>query len=240
MRLNRLELIRYGRFQDSFLDFGSAPGERDRRHGGLWRERGGQEHGVHRVARLLFGFQGGASQLRVSLRSQGDAGRRGSGDARRGAELAAVGGERRVADRCERPCHFGAAAGGWLFGLDREAYRTRFSLNDTILRVGGEEIAKAQGDLGQLLHAGSSGLAGLSEALAKVEGEVEAFHKKGGRKTAANEGRNRLRELDAELRQVRLDPRSFDRLLKARDDADAAFGDGAGRARDGEACAEAA
>ena len=96
-------------------------------------------------------------------------------------------------------------------------------MNDAILRLGGEEIAKAQGDLGQLLHAGSSGLAGLSEPLVKVEGEVEAFNKKGGRKTAANEGRNRLRELDAELREMRLDPRSFDRLLMTRDDAETAF-----------------
>ena len=112
---------------------------------------------------------------------------------------------------------------GWLFGLDREAYRTRFSLNDAILREGGEEIAQAQGDLGQLLHAGASGLSGLSDALAKIEGEVDAFHKKGGRKTVANEGRNRLKELEAELRNVRLDPRSYDRLSKERDDAEAAF-----------------
>ncbi len=68
---------------------------------------------------------------------------------------------------------------------DREAYRTRFSLNEPILREGGKEIAQAQGDLGQLLHAGASGLSGLSNALAEIEGEIAAFYKKGGRKTVA-------------------------------------------------------
>ena len=77
---------------------------------------------------------------------------------------------------------------GWLFGLDREAYRTRFSLNDAILRLGGEEIAKAQGDLGQLLHAGSSASPGLSEAFAQVEAEVEASKRRAGERRRPTRG----------------------------------------------------
>ena len=57
-----------------------------------------------------------------------------------------------------------------LHGLDRAAYRTRFSLNDEVLRAGGAEIAAAKGDLGQLLHAGSSGLSGLTERIAQGRG----------------------------------------------------------------------
>ena len=223
MRLNRLDLIRYGRFQDSVLDFGSAP------EGGpdvtvvYGANEAGKSTAFTAWLDFLFGFRG-ASQYAFRFDRK---------DMLVGAVLETPDGVQTLRRSAANAGSLTDANGhviseqrlaGWLFGLDREAYRNRFSLNDHILREGGAEIAKAQGDLGQLLHAGSSGLAGLSDALAKIEGEVEAFHKKGGRKTAANEGRNRLRELDAELREVRLDPRSFDRLLKARDDAEAAFG----------------
>lgn len=221
MRLNRLDLIRYGRFQDFALDFGEAvPGVPD-----VTVVYGANEAGKSTAFMawldFLFGFKGtspyafryerrdllvgalfetpdGPQALQRSTASAGSL-----TDAN-GHVVA----ERRMAD--------------WLYGLDREAYRTRFSLNDAILREGGKEIAQAQGDLGQLLHAGASGLSGLSDALTAIEAEVAGFHRKGGRKTAVNEGRNRLKELDAELRAARLDPRSFDRLAKARDDAAAA------------------
>ena len=107
-----------------------------------------------------------------------------------------------------------------LHGLDRDAYRTRFSLDDTVLRQGGEEIARAKGDLGQLLHAGSSGLSGFADLLKQAEEEVEAFHKPRGRTTILAEGRNRLREIDAALAEARLDPRRFDALRQAVEIAD--------------------
>ena len=223
MRLNRLDLIRYGRFQDSVLDFGSAPESGPDVTVVYGANEAGKSTAFTAWLDFLFGFRGG-SQYAFRFDRK---------DMLVGAVLETPDGVQTLRRSAANAGSLTDANGhviseqrlaGWLFGLDREAYRNRFSLNDIILREGGSEIAKAQGDLGQLLHAGSSGLAGLSDALAKIEGEVEAFHKKGGRKTAANEGRNRLRELDAELREVRLDPRSFDRLLKARDDAEAAFG----------------
>jgi uncharacterized protein YhaN len=222
MRLNRLDLIRYGRFQDFALDFGQAePGRPD-----VTVVYGANEAGKSTAFMawldFLFGFQGASPyafrherrELLVGAQVATPDGRL---DLRRSTATAGsltdqngnVIADRRMTD--------------WLFGLDRDAYRTRFSLNDTVLREGGKEIAQAQGDLGQLLHAGASGLSGLSDALAGIEGEVAGFYRKGGRTTAANEGRKRLKDLDAAIRNVRLDPRAFDRLAKARDDADAAF-----------------
>lgn len=222
MRLNRLDLIRYGRFQDFTLNFGERPQAGSDVTVVYGANEAGKSTAFMAWLDFLFGFQGaspyafrferrdllvgsvletpdGIHTLRRSTASAGSL-----TDAN-GHTVA----EQRMA--------------GWLFGLDREAYRTRFSLNDVILRIGGQEIAQAQGDLGQLLHAGASGLSGLSNALMAIESEVAAFHRKGGRKTVANEARNRLKELEAELRTVRLDPRSFDRLSRACDDAEAAF-----------------
>lgn len=222
MRLNRLELIRYGHFHDFTIDFG--PRERDGPDVSVIY--GGNEAGKSTAFMawldFLFGFQG-ASHYAFRFERR---------DLMIGAEL-------ETPDGPQRLWRSAAMAGSltdvnghivaeermarWLHGLDREAYRTRFSLNDHILRIGGSEIAHAQGDLGQLLHAGASGLSGLASALAEIEAEVASFYKKGGRKTVANEGRNRLKELDAQLRTARLDPRAYDRLSKDRDDAEEAF-----------------
>lgn len=222
MRLNRLDLIRYGRFQDHALDFGAA-------------DQGGPDvsvvYGANEAGKstafmawldFLFGFQG-ASPYAFRFERR---------DLLVGAELETPDGPQ-VLRRSAATAGSLTDANGhlvaeermarWLRGLDREAYRTRFSLNDHILREGGADIARAQGDLGQLLHVGASGVAGLARALAEIEAEVAAFHRKGGRKTTANEGKTRLRELDAQLRSARLDPRGYDRLAKVRDDAEAAF-----------------
>lgn len=222
MRLNRLDLVRYGRFQDAALDFGAPPAAGPDVTVVYGANEAGKSTAFTAWLDFLFGFRGGTQYAFRFDRK----------DMLVGAVLETPDGVQALRRTAASAGSLTDANGhviseqrlaGWLYGLDREAYRTRFSLNDTILREGGAEIARAQGDLGQLLHAGSSGLAGLSEALAKVEAEVEGFHRKGGRKTVANEGRNRLRELEAELREARLDPRGFDRLVRRRDEAEAGF-----------------
>jgi chromosome segregation protein len=222
MRLNRLELIRYGRFQDYALDFGSAKNDRPDITVVYGANEAGKSTAFMAWLDFLFGFQGASPYAyRFDRR-----------DLLVGAELETPDGPQTLRRSTATAGSLTDANGhlvadqrmaGWLYGLDREAYRTRFSLNEPILREGGKEIAQAQGDLGQLLHAGASGLSGLSNALVEIEGEIAAFYKKGGRKTVANEGRNRLKQLEAQLRTVRLDPRTYDRLSKDRDDAEAAF-----------------
>ncbi len=55
-----------------------------------------------------------------------------------------------------------AALRAELAGVDRDAFRTMFSLDDESLEKGGEEILASRGDLGELLFSASAGLAGLS------------------------------------------------------------------------------
>lgn len=220
MRLRHLDLVRYGRFTDRRLDFGAGDGETD-----VTLVYGENEAGkstafsawldllfglphqhpydfLHARKDLLVGATLDTGEGPLTLRRTGQ--RQGSLTDDNG----------RVVD--ERRLSL------LLHGLDRDGYRTRFSLDDEVLRRGGEEIARAKGDLGQLLHAGSSGLSGFAELLKSAEAEVDGFHKPRGRTTVLAEGRHRLKEIDAALAEARLDPRRYESLRQAVEAADQA------------------
>ncbi|KAA8608262.1 YhaN family protein [Salipiger aestuarii] len=210
MRLRRLDLIRYGRFEDRVLDFGEA-GDGPDVTLVFGENEAGKSTAFSAWLDLLYGlplqhpydFRFSRNELMVgavldtpdgplTLRRTGK--RHGSLTDEAGREVD----EARLA--------------GLLHGLDRDAFRTRFSLDDETLRRGGKDIADARGDLGQLLHAGSSGLSGLTETLAEAAREVDEFHKPRARKTTLAQTRAELARLDAAMAQARLDPRDYDRL----------------------------
>src|SRR5208283_2251183 len=58
-----------------------------------------------------------------------------------------------------------AALRAELAGVDREAFRMMFSLDDESLEKGGEAILASRGDVGQLLFSASAGLAEMSGRL---------------------------------------------------------------------------
>ncbi len=225
MRLRHLDLIRYGRFTDRRLDFGPGGGDTD-----VTIVYGENEAGkstafsawldllfglplqhpydfVHARRNLLVGATLDTDEGPLMLRRTGQ--RQGSLTDENGRAVD----ERRLSLL--------------LRGLDRDGYRTRFSLDDEVLRQGGEEIARAKGDLGQLLHAGSSGLSGFADLLKQAEEEVDTFHKPRGRKTTLAEGRNRLTEIETALSEARLDPRRFDALRREESIAEHACHDAA-------------
>lgn len=220
MRLRHLDLIRYGRFTDRRLDFGAGDGETDVTlvYG---ENEAGKSTAFSAWLDLLFGlplqhpydFLHARKDLLVGATLDTDEGpltlrRTGQRQGSLTDDNGRVVDERRLTLL--------------LHGLDRDGYRTRFSLDDEVLRRGGEEIARAKGDLGQLLHAGSSGLSGFAELLKAAEEEVEGFHKPRGRTTVLAEGRHRLKEIDAALSEARLDPRRYESLRQAVETADQA------------------
>ena len=232
MRLRQLDLIRYGRFTERRLDFGTGGSETD-----VTIVYGENEAGkstafsawldllfglplqhnydfVHARKDLMVGATIDTGEGPLTLRRTGQ--RKDSLSDENGRTLD----ERRLSLL--------------LHGLDRDGYRTRFSLDDEVLRQGGEEIARAKGDLGQLLHAGSSGLSGFADMLKQAEDEVDTFHKRRGRKTTLAEGRNQLGEIDAALSEARLDPRRFDLLRQAAENAEKACRDATTRRNDAE------
>ncbi len=70
-----------------------------------------------------------------------------------------------------------------LGGIDRDAYRSMFSLDDDTIEAGGESILASKGELGQLLFSASAGLADLSLTLLALRAEADGFHRHRGRGT---------------------------------------------------------
>jgi uncharacterized protein YhaN len=110
-----------------------------------------------------------------------------------------------------------------LHGLTRDEFEERFSLDERGLRDGGERIANAKGDLGQLLHAGVSGLTGISETLNTLSERADKFHKKHGRATELKLASDRLKQIGRELRADRLTSERERTLRQDRDQNAALF-----------------
>lgn len=224
MRLNRLDLIRYGRFKDAEIVF-PRPSEGVPDVTVIFGpNEAGKSTAYHGFLELLFGFKGGAhpyafkferSDLLVG--AELDLPGRGTMALRRNSKRT-----QSLLDAQDRPINE-AILSGALHGLSRETYEERFSLNEKGLREGGERIAGAHGDLGQLLHAGLSGLTGMTQTLDALAERADTFHKKRGRGNALKTGSDRLKEIGRELRADRLTTERERNLRHDRDRAGAEF-----------------
>lgn len=224
MRLNRLDLIRYGRFEgaeivlphpaDSTPDVTVIYGPNE----------SGKSTAFNGYLELLFGMKSGTHPYAFKFERN---------DLLVGAELDIPGrgvmvlrrnGKRAqsLLDHQERPVEETILSSA-LHGLKEDDYVERFSLNDTGLREGGKRIAGAKGDLGQLLHAGVSGLTNMAETLGAMTARAEQFHKKGGRSTALKTSKDRLKEISEALKTARLTPDREKSLRKEKDEARIAF-----------------
>ena len=244
MRLNRLDLIRYGRFSDAQIVLPNPIGDAADVTVIYGPNEAGKSMAFTAYLELLFGmktrdhpydFRFKRSDLLVGAELEMP--NRGQVVLQRNSKKA-----QSLLDDQGRPVEdtFLTAA---LHGLGRDDYVERFSLNDEGLRKGGARIAGAQGDLGQLLHAGVSGLTSMAATLDQMATHANQFHKKGGRGTALKLGKDRLTEIGQELRATRLTP-DRERVLAAVNDKakaafDAADGD-LGNARLREAASKAA
>lgn len=224
MRLNRLDLIRYGRFQDRSLHFPRPTDGTPDVTLVFGPNEAGKSTAFEGFLELLFGLKRGEHPYAFAF---------GRADLLVGAELDLPGRGPTVLRRNGKQTNSLMDAElrpveerlltAHLHGLTREAYETRFSLNDETLRKGGAAIAKADGDLGQLLHAGVSGLSGMAAALEDMAARADAFYRKGRHGTQLKAGKDRLAEIGRELRALRLTPDRDRALRQARDDAKAAF-----------------
>lgn len=244
MRLNRLDLIRYGRFSDAQIVLPNPTGDAADVTVIYGLNEAGKSTAFTAYLELLFGMKARDHPYDFRFKRS---------DLLVGAELELPNHGRVVLQRNGkkvqsllddqgRPVEdtFLTAA---LNGLGRDAYVERFSLNDEGLRQGGARIAGAQGDLGQLLHAGVSGLTNMATTLEQMAARANQFHKKGGRGTALKIGKDRLTEIGQELRAARLTPDRERVLATANDKAKLVFDaadDDLGNARLREAASMAA
>lgn len=225
MRLRRLHLTPYGRFADRVLDFGPARAGADVTviYG---PNEAGKSTSFAAWLDFLFGipnqtpysFRHPRSTLAIGAEIEADGvvhsfRRTGA----RKASLTDADGREVAQHRLDALLH----------GLDRESYRSRFSLDEAVLREGGEAILAAKGDLGEVLYAGTSGLSGLSAVLAEVAGEVEAVRRKGARgsTTELTRVKGELSALESALKDARLDPRRAERLRAGTEAAAQAYAD---------------
>lgn len=201
MRLRRLDLTRYGKFTDHCVDFGEpVPGAPD-----LHVVYGPNEAGKSTLFAawldLLYGI--GMQSPFNFLHSYTTM--------RIGGVLELSSGVREFV-RIKRPQNSllnaheqpvgEIAILGELGGIDREAYRTMFSLDDDTLEEGGESILKARGDLGQLLFSGSSGLADLSRKIADLHSEADGFYRSHARSGQLHDLQKELDRLKQERVQI--------------------------------------
>ncbi|MEY9404505.1 uncharacterized protein YhaN [Bradyrhizobium japonicum] len=221
MRLRRLDLTRYGKFTDRSIDFGGRIEGQPDLHIIYGPNEAGKSTAFAAVLDLLFGI---GSQSPFNFLHP-------YSTMRIGAALD-IGGETREFARLKRPQNSlvdgedrsvpEAAIRGELGGIERDAYRTMFSLDDETLEKGGESILASKGDLGQLLFSASAGLSHLSARLVDLTADADSFYKYRARSALA-ELKARLAELKAEREQYDTLATDHARLVDNRDRAAAQY-----------------
>ncbi len=222
MRLNRLDLTRYGKFTDVSLAFPPpAPGGPD-----LHVIYGPNEAGkstllegwldflfqipVQSSMAFLHSYQ--AMQLGATLEIDG-----------RTHDLIRV--KKRDASLLDAS---GAPVGeallhGGLRGLDRASYAAMFSLNRHTLIEGGESILASKGDLGELLFQASAGLTDLTLQLDALRAQPEAFLNRSGRKGALRDLGAAFDDLGRQIKALDTAAADYARLSGERERARAAW-----------------
>ncbi|OLP58497.1 hypothetical protein BJF93_16665 [Xaviernesmea oryzae] len=215
MRLNRLDLVRYGKFTDRRLDFGT------RRQGAdLHIVYGPNEAGKSTLfngfldllfgieARSAYGFLHPYPAMRVGGIIETGVGTQEVFRVKRAQNT--------LIDAADRPLPDGLFAAA-LAGIDRDSYRMMFSLDDDTIEKGGDAILKSEGELGTLLFAASAGLPDTAAALEALKNEADSFYKPQGRKHQLGELKDRLDRLRQEKTALDVTARAFKDLRRDRD-----------------------
>lgn len=214
MRLNRLELIRYGKFTDRMLDFGPREQGKADFHLIYGPNEAGKSTLFSAWLDLLYGM---APQSPYAFLHP-------YATMRIGAEIDVAGATKQIfrikrpqnslLDAHDRPVGENFLAGD-LGGLARDAYAAMFSLDDRQLEDGGEDILRAKGDLGQLLFSGSSGLADLGRRIADLRAEADGFFRPRAHNTGLALLTQELAELDAAREKADVQAAEFHARVEA-------------------------
>lgn len=231
MRLRRLDLTRYGKFTDYSIEFGARrEGEPDL-HVIYGPNEAGKSTTFSALLDLLFGIgsQSAFGFLHPYATMRIGAALELNGETREFARIKRP--QNSLLDADDRPLPE-AAIRAEIGGIERDAYRTMFSLDDETLEKGGESILASKGDLGQLLFSASAGLAHLSHKLVDLRAEAEGFYKFRARSGVLVELKARLAALKAEREQFDTLASDYARLIEGRDSATRQYDEAVGeRAR---------
>ncbi|MDJ0932949.1 AAA family ATPase [Breoghania sp.] len=221
MRIERLDLTRYGKFTDHALEFGPR-GEGPDFHIVYGPNEAGKSTLLSAWLDLLYSipmkskynFLHSYDAMRIGAKLQLDA------DTLTLARIKKQ--NQSLLDDADRPLPEGLLQAA-LGGVDRDAYRTMFSLDDETLETGGDAILASEGDLGQLLFSASSGLAAFSHTLADLREKASGIHRKNARNTELRALRTRLDDLTTQRKDLDTTAAAYNKLAKDRDAAKDAY-----------------
>jgi uncharacterized protein YhaN len=201
MRLDRLDLTRYGRFTDAYLDFLSPTRGAPDLHVIFGPNEAGKSTLFSAWLDLLYGIP---VRTRYDFLHAGPTMQIGAKLTHSGGVLEAVRVKRNgpTLQDASGQALPEAVMQAALAGLGREGYAAMFSLDDDTLEQGGDSILASRGDLGEMLFAASAGLAGLGPQLEAVRKELDAFHKPRARNSTLKVTKDRLHELDRQRREL--------------------------------------
>lgn len=171
MRINRLDLERYGHFDGARLDLSDPDARLHIIHG---PNEAGKSTALSAICDLLFGvpersrlgFRHGNNALRIGAALSLPDGRVLEVKRRKGRTATLLDGDGGTAlpDNSLAP---------WLGGLDRAGFERLFGLDHARLRAGGEAMLAAGGDLARSLFQAGSGLSGLDRIVNRLTGDAD-------------------------------------------------------------------
>ncbi|MGF6176265.1 AAA family ATPase [Ensifer sp. 4252] len=216
MRINRLDLARYGKFTDGVLDFGPRPSGSPDLHLVYGPNEAGKSTTFDAILDLVFSI---GSTSRYSFLHP-------YATMRIGASINVGGADREfvrikrpqnsLLDDMERPVPDEDIRVD-LGGIDRDAFKTMFSLDNESLVKGGEAILASKGNLGELLFAASAGLSDLSRQLTSIRSDADGFYKYRAKSGVLGELKARLVELKQQRDALDLQASDYQRLVLDRD-----------------------
>ena len=222
MRLRRLGLSRYGMFTDHTLNFGEQIGGSPDLHIVYGPNETGKSTALGGFLDLLFAIE---PRSRYSF-LHGYAAMRIESDLEIGGQMHRFVRVRKtkasLLDEHGQPIADGVIANA-LGGMDRDAYKAMFSLDDDTLEGGGDEILRSEGDLGQLLFATSAGLVELSKTLNRLRESAEKFHRGRARNTKLYKLKAEILQLDKEKKRLDTVASAFARFITDRDRAKSVY-----------------
>ena len=225
MRLRRLGLSRYGMFTDHTINFGERIDGSPDLHIVYGPNETGKSTALGGFLDLLFGieprsrysFLHGYEAMRIESDLE---------ISEQTHRLVRVRKTRAsLLDEHGQPIADGVIANA-LGGMDRDAYKAMFSLDDDTLEGGGDEILRSEGDLGQLLFATSTGLVELSKTLNRLRESAERFHSGRARNTELYKLKAEILQLDKEKKELDTVASAFARFITNRDRAKLAYDEG--------------
>lgn len=223
MRLARLDLLRYGRFTDRFIELPRA--ERDI-HIVFGPNEAGKTTSLTAIEDLLFGiperspynFLHNYDVMRVGavLENGGDCFEFQRRKTRREMILGPDGVPLPGDERLLAP---------FLGGADRVYFDRMFNLSHGRLAEGGRAIIEAKDDVGQMLFAAGTGLADLRERLKQLEEEADRLWAPRKSQRLYYQAQDRLEEAQSRQREHFLTVNTWRTARKTLDDAEKALGD---------------